>query len=98
MRLEFAQSEAHVGGVLKPVYTRAAQKAVGAMPKGDAAQLVSRISTYAADPTTPNIDVDTVKGRPGVYRIRWGRWRALFRVEDSEMRIYQLEHRREVYR
>jgi mRNA interferase RelE/StbE len=84
--------------VLKPVYTRAAQKAVGAMPKGDAAQLVSRINSYAADPMTPNIDVDRVKGRPGVYRIRWGRWRALFRVEDGEMRIYQIEHRREVYR
>jgi len=44
------------------------------------------------------MDVDRVKGRPGVYRIRWGRWRALFRVEDGEMRIYQIEHRREVYR
>ena len=82
----------------KPVYTRAAQKALGVMTKGDAAQLVSRINNYAADPMTPNIDVDRVKGRPGVYRIRWGRWRALFRVEDSEMRIYQIEHRREVYR
>ena len=71
---------------------------VFAVPKGDAAQLVLRINTYAADPTTPNIDVDRVKGRPGVYRIRWGRWRALFRVEDGEMRIYQIEHRREVYR
>jgi mRNA-degrading endonuclease RelE of RelBE toxin-antitoxin system len=84
--------------MLKPAYTRSAQKAVGAMPKGDAAQLVSRINAYAADAKTPNIDVDSVKGRPGVYRIRWGRWRALFRVENGEMRIYQIEHRREVYR
>ena len=51
-------------------------------------------SSTAISPT----DVDRVKGRPGVYRIRWGRWRALFRVEDGEMRIYQIEHRREVYR
>ena len=84
--------------MLKPAYTRNAQKAVGGMPKGDAAQLVSPINTYAADPSTPNIDVDRVKGRQGVDRLRWGRWRALFRVEDGEMRIYQIEHRRDVYR
>ena len=57
---------------MKPVYSRGAQKNVGAMPKGDAAQLVSRINAYAADPMTPNVDVNSVKGRPGVYRLRWG--------------------------
>ena len=72
---------------MKPVYSRGAQKNVGAMPKGDAAQLVSRINAYAADPMTPNVDVNSVKGRPGVYRLRWGRWRALFRVENGEMRL-----------
>jgi hypothetical protein len=26
------------------------------------------------------------------------RWRALFRIENDEMRIYQIEHRKNIYR
>jgi hypothetical protein len=55
---------------------------------------VARINAYAADPTTAQVDIDTVKGRPGIRRIRWGAYRALFRIEGGEMQVIRIAQRK----
>ena len=78
---------------LKVVYSRAAVREARRLP-----DLVARINAYAADPTTRAVDIEAVRGQSGVKRIRWGDWRALFRVEGDEMRIFRIGRRREIYR
>ena len=78
---------------LKVVYSRAAAREARRLP-----ELVARINDYAADPTTRAVDVEALKGQPGVKRIRWGDWRALFRIEGDEMRILRIGQRKEIYR
>jgi mRNA-degrading endonuclease RelE of RelBE toxin-antitoxin system len=37
-------------------------------------------------------------GRPGVWRVRRGDWRAVYRVERGDVVVDRVAHRREVYR
>jgi hypothetical protein len=89
----FADSEYIRNVPLKVVYTRSAERVAAPLP-----ELVARINACAADPATRSIDVEMVKGQAGVRRIRWGDWRALFRVAGDEMQVFRIGLRKDVYR
>jgi mRNA-degrading endonuclease RelE of RelBE toxin-antitoxin system len=37
-------------------------------------------------------------GEPGVFRVRQGDWRAVFSLEEGDVIVDRVAHRREVYR
>lgn len=89
----FAESEYIHSMPLEVVYTRSAERVAASLP-----ELVARINAYAADPAMRSVDVEMVRGQAGVRRIRWGDWRALFRVAGDEMQVFRIGLRKDVYR
>ena len=72
-------------------------KELADMPRADQARLLERLKAIAADPDSRHPNVLALVGRPGVYRARQGDWRALFRIEDSDVVVIRIAHRREAY-
>jgi mRNA interferase RelE/StbE len=67
-------------------YRRPARKALMRLPKGIAMQFLAAFESLAADPGRRDLDVKPMIGRDG-YRLRIGRWRALYRVENDRLVI-----------
>ena len=84
--------------VLRFLYTARAKKELRSVPSADREKIVSRVEAYAADPDAPQHDVRSLVNMPIGYRLRVGDWRVLFDIEDNEMHICRVVHRREAYR
>lgn len=76
----------------------AARKQLETMPMADAKRLLERLKRIAAAPEVLHPDVLPLVGKPGVFRVRQGDWRAMFRIEGADVVVIQVAHRREVYR
>lgn len=68
------------------------------MPKADAKRLLDRLERFAAEPEAQHLGVSPLVGERGVYRVRQGDWRAVFSIEDGDVIVDRVAHRREVYR
>ena len=64
----------------------------------DRLQVSRRIAALAENPRPPGCKL--LRGRDGVYRLRFGDHRVLYRVEDARLvvLVIRVAHRREVYR
>jgi mRNA interferase RelE/StbE len=73
------------------------EREIEGMPRADAGRLLNRLKAIAAAPRARQANVLPLVGRPGVYRVRQGNWRAMFRIEDADVVVIRVAHRREVY-
>ena len=73
------------------------QKQLEVLPRAERMRLMERLKTIAAAPNLQHPNVLPLVGRPGVFRVRQGDWRALFRIEDADVVVIRVAHRREVY-
>ncbi len=71
---------------------------LAAMPKADARRLLDRLEKIADAPHARHPNVVQLVGEPGVYRVRQGDWRAVFSIEEGDVIVDRVAHRREVYR
>jgi len=71
---------------------------LAAMPKAEARRLLDRLEKIAAAPEKLHPNVVPLVGEPGVFRVRQGNWRAVFSIEEGEVTVDRVAHRREVYR
>ena len=76
----------------------AVYKQLAAMPRADARRLLDRLRQIAESPDERHPNVSALTGEPGSYRVRQGDWRAVFSVEDGDVIVDRVAHRREVYR
>lgn len=76
----------------------AVEKQMETMPQADAQRLLARLTAIADAPAQQHANVMALSGRPGVYRVRQGDWRAVFRIEASDVVAIRVAHRREVYK
>jgi mRNA interferase RelE/StbE len=76
---------------------RAGKQLLG-LPWNDADRIRQRIRAYAADPRHPGHDVVRLADPPPTFRLRVGDWRVLFDVDDDNMIVVRILHRREAYR
>lgn len=68
------------------------------MPKRERTQLMARLEAIAADPIAAHAGVIAMKGEPaGQLRVRQGDWRAIFTVDNGDVVVIRIAHRREVY-
>ena len=73
-------------------------KQLAAMPRADAKRLLDRLRQIAETPTERHPNVSVLAGTAGTYRVRQGNWRAVFSIEDGDVIVDRVAHRREVYR
>ena len=73
-------------------------KQLAAIPRGDAKRLLDRLERIAQAPEDRHPNVVALMGAAGSYRVRQGDWRAVFSIEDGDVILDRIAHRREVYR
>jgi mRNA interferase RelE/StbE len=73
-------------------------KQLAGIPKADRQRLLDALEMVAAKPTKRFPFTTQLVGQPGVWRLRKGEWRAVFRIHRSDVILDRVGHRREVYR
>lgn len=73
-------------------------KQLADLPKADRRRLLDALEQVAAAPTEHLPFVTQLVGQAGVWRLRKGDWRAVYRVQDGDVIVDRVGHRREVYR
>jgi mRNA interferase RelE/StbE len=62
-----------------------------------ARQIQARINAVAADPSSPDLSVRPLVGRPG-FRLRVGTWRIIFVIEADGLKVLAIEPRGQAYK
>jgi mRNA-degrading endonuclease RelE of RelBE toxin-antitoxin system len=73
-------------------------KQLAAMPKADARRLLDRLEKIADTPEKPHPNVVPLVGEPDAFGVRQGHWRTVFSIEEGDVIVDRVAHRREVYR
>jgi mRNA interferase RelE/StbE len=68
------------------------------VPRDVAKRLRERLERIAESPFAPQPGVKPMTGRPGVFRVRQGDWRAVYSVEDGDVIVERVGNRKAVYR
>ncbi len=79
-------------------YTSAAARALKHLPREVIADIRTAVEGLAANPRT--LHTEKLEGYPHAYRLRIGRYRLLYTIEDEARRVtvYRVAHRKESYR
>jgi mRNA interferase RelE/StbE len=77
-------------------YTKAATKALLAMPRNTAERIRSKVQAYAADPESQANNVKALKGREGI-RLRVGDWRVIMNDEGTVLAVLHIAPRGGAY-
>lgn len=80
------------------LFTSAAERGLLALPKDVQRRIDQRLLALQDHPRPPGIKA--LKGNTGIYRLRVGDYRVLYKVHDDQVVvvIVAVGHRREVYR
>jgi mRNA interferase RelE/StbE len=73
-------------------------KQLATIPKADRKRLLDALEMVAEEPTRRFAFMTQMVGQVGVWRLRKGDWRAVFRVREGDVIVDRVGHRREVYR
>jgi mRNA interferase RelE/StbE len=81
----------------KIFFKKSVQKDLSSIPKNDLKKILSRIENLAEDPRPVGCEKLTGQER---YRLRQGRYRILYSIQDDELTIWivKIGHRKDVYR
>lgn len=77
------------------VFTKAAMRDFESMSLEDADAMANALALYAE---TGHGDVKKLSGRMGEWRLRCGKWRAIFTPSGEVLRVLRIRDRKEVYR
>jgi mRNA interferase RelE/StbE len=80
------------------IIPRQVLKQLQALPRAEAKQLLERLEAVAEAPLRDHPNIRPLTGAPGSFRLRQGDWRAVFSLEDGDVVLDRIAHRREVYR
>ncbi len=73
-------------------------KQLAGMPRAEAERLLGRLERIANAPHVRHAGVVAIRGEAGLFRVRQGNWRAVFALEDGDVIVDRVGHRKEVYR
>jgi mRNA interferase RelE/StbE len=73
------------------------EKDLGPIPQKDLKKILQRINSLTLDPRPPGSEKLTGQER---YRVRQGRYRILYSIQDNELTIWvvKISHRKDAYR
>lgn len=72
-------------------WEREALKRLRRLPRNRQEQIRTKLQALAADPAGAQPQAAPVKGRPGVFRLRIGDWRATYEVHHAQRVVVVLE-------
>lgn len=78
-------------------YSKDAVRTLSRLPANVAALIRSKIEIYAADPAALANNVKTLKGEPGIRRLRVGDWRVILTEDGEVVAIVRIAARGSVY-
>jgi len=83
--------------VYKVFFKKSVHKDLEPIPKKDLKRILNRINALSDDPRPPGCEKLTGSER---YRLRQGRYRILYSIQDDELTIWVVKvgHRKDVYR
>ncbi|MCK5543632.1 MAG: type II toxin-antitoxin system RelE/ParE family toxin [Desulfobulbaceae bacterium] len=83
--------------VYKILFRKSVQKDFNPIPKKDLKKILDCIKALAEDPRPPGCEKLTGEGR---YRLRQGRYRILYSIQDDELTVWVVKvgHRKDIYR
>jgi mRNA interferase RelE/StbE len=78
-------------------FKKSVEKDFNGIPKKDLKKILDRIETLGEDPRPPGCEKLTGQQR---YRLRQGRYRILYSIQDDEMTVWvvKVRHRKDIYR
>lgn len=81
----------------KLFFKKSVQKDFDSIPKKDLKRILSRIESLSEDPRPKGCEKLTGQER---YRLRQGRYRIVYSVQDDELTIWVVKvgHRKDIYR
>jgi len=81
----------------KIFFKKSVEKDCNVIPKKDLKKILGRIEALAEDPRPPGCEKLTGQQR---YRLRQGRYRILYSIQDDELTIWVVKvgHRKDIYR
>jgi mRNA interferase RelE/StbE len=81
----------------KIFFKKSVQKDLSSIPKNDLKKILSRIENLGENPRPAGCEKLTGQER---YRLRQGRYRILYSIQDDELTIWivKVGHRKDVYR
>jgi mRNA interferase RelE/StbE len=81
----------------KIFFKKSVEKDFKVIPKKDLKKILERIEALAEDPRPPGCEKLTGQQR---YRLRQGRYRILYSVQDDELTVWivKVGHRKDIYR
>ena len=81
----------------KIYFKKSVEKDFNVTPKKDLKKILDRIEALAEDPRPPGCEKLTEQQK---YRLRQGRYRILYSIQDDELTIWVVKvgHRKDIYR
>jgi len=81
----------------KIYFKKSVEKDFNVIPKKDLKKILDRIEALAEDPRPPGCEKLTEQQK---YRLRQGRYRILYSIQDDELTIWVVKvgHRKDIYR
>jgi mRNA interferase RelE/StbE len=81
----------------KIYFKKSVEKDFSGIPKKDLKKILDRIELLAEEPRPPGCEKMTGQQR---YRIRQGRYRILYSIQDDELTVWVVKvgHRKDIYR
>ena len=81
----------------KIFFKKSVQKDLSSIPKNDLKKILSRIENLGEEPRPAGCEKLTGQER---YRLRQGRYRVLYSIQDDELTIWivKVGHRKNIYR
>lgn len=76
---------------MKILLHRQAEKYLRSLPARIALQILDRIGRI------PEGDIRPLSGRKGEYRLRVGRYRILFYIEEDTVKVFKIDTRGDIY-
>ena len=79
-------------------FSKDAARTLVRLPQNTAVRLRLKIWQFAEDPARLANNLDAIVGEPGVFRLRVGAWRIVFRLDGDVMRVRLIASRGQAYR
>ena len=78
-------------------YSKQALRSLMRMPRNQAELIRAKIVQYAQAPGSLSANVTSLKGEPGIFRLRVGDWRVIFGQDGEVLDIIRIAPRGSAY-
>ena len=80
------------------IYEPAALRDLKVLPKADRARILDAFDQLGAEHPRRLPFATEMRGQPGMWRLRKGDYRAIYRITDTAVEVVAVGHRRDIYR